>query len=71
MSEARKAKKDASLLLGVPLGALTALVTGGSISRFVFGGHFFDPVVVVTAVVLVPIVLIIGDRRSRRRQRGA
>jgi undecaprenyl pyrophosphate phosphatase UppP len=67
MSEARQTKKDASLLVGVPLGALTALITGGVVSRFVFGGRFFDPIILVAAFVLVPIVLVVGDRRSKRQ----
>jgi undecaprenyl pyrophosphate phosphatase UppP len=67
MMKTTRVETDASLFLGVLLGALTAFVTGGSVSRFVFGGHFFDPIVLVGAFVLVPIVLIVGSRRSKRQ----
>jgi hypothetical protein len=66
MSDRGKERREASPFVGVPLGVLTALVVGGATSRLL-GGCFFDPFVVVTAVVLVPAVLIGGSYLSKRK----
>lgn len=70
MSEADKRARQASLIVGVPLGTLMAIVTGGLVSRFVFGERFFDPVVVVTCCVVVPLTLILINRRSQAKERA-